>query len=257
MRMQRPLEAERLAADVLKSDRGNALAAQILGRALLMQNRAEEAIVPLERAARRSDDPTVETLLAAALAGVGRSDEALDQLRRTTARRPPFPPAFLEQAVQLGKLGRVEEAIAVLESGLALTPGALDLRMELGFLHLRRNDRARARILFLEVQAAAPERQDVLAALAKVMAMDGEYAAAADIYRRVLGLRPDDAVTRNSLAVCQLELGERETAEANLRAATRDAPQMVGLAIASLASASHGRFFLRPSAVAKFLGIRK
>jgi hypothetical protein len=64
-------------------------------------------------------------------------------------------------------------------------------------------------------------------------------------------------MTRNSLAVCQLELGERETGEANLRAATRDAPQMVGLAIASLASASHGRFFLRPSTVAKFLGIRK
>lgn len=148
MRMQRPLEAERLAADVLKSDRGNALAAQILGRALLMQNRAEEAIVPLERAARRSDDPTVETLLAAALAAIDRSDEALDQLRRTTARRPPFPPAFLEQAVQLSKLGRVEEAIAVLESGLALARGALDLRLELGFLHLKRNDRARARSLF-------------------------------------------------------------------------------------------------------------
>jgi Flp pilus assembly protein TadD len=254
MRMQRPLEAERLAADVLKSDRGNALAAQILGRALLMQNRADEAIVPLERAARRSDDPTVETLLAAALAAVGRSDEALDQLRRTTARRPPFPPAFLEQAVQLGKMGRVEEAIAALESGLALTPEAVDLRMELGFLHLKRNDRAKAHTLFLEVQAAAPERQEVLAAVAKVMAMDGEYAAAADLYRRVLGLRPDDAMTRNSLAVCQLELGERESGEANLRTATRDAPQMVGLAIMSLASASHGRFFLRPSAVAKFLG---
>jgi Flp pilus assembly protein TadD len=256
MRMQRPHEAESLAASVLKSDRGNALAAQILGHALLMQNRAEEAIVPLERAARRSEDPSAETLLAAALAAAGRSDEALAQLRRTTARRPPFPPAFIEHASQLGKLKRLDEAAAVLENGLALTPGAQDLRMELGFLHLKRNDRTKARALFLEVQAAAPERPDVLAALAKVMAMDGEYAAAADIYRRALGLRPDDAMTRNSLAVCQLELGEREAGENNLRAATRDAPQMAGQAITSLASASHGRFFLRPSAVAKFLRIK-
>src|SRR5450755_807505 len=116
MRMQRPLEAERLAADVLKSDRGNALAAQVLGRALLMQNRADEAIVPLERAARRSDDPAIETLLAAALAAAGRSDEALDQLHRTTARRPPYPPAFLEYAGQLAKMGRPDESIAVLEN---------------------------------------------------------------------------------------------------------------------------------------------
>jgi tetratricopeptide (TPR) repeat protein len=256
MRMQRPDEAERLASEVLKSDRGNALAGQILGHALLMQYRADEAIVPLERAARRSDDPASETLLAAALAGAARTDEALEQLRKTAARRPPFPPAFLEQARQLGKLMRVEEAVAVLESGLALTPDAHDLRMELGHLHLKSNHRAKARALFLEVQTAAPERHDVTAALAKVMAMDGEYAAAADIYRHALGLRPDDAMTRNSLAVCQLEMGERDAGEASLRAMTRDAPQMAGLAITSLASASHGRFFLRPSAVAKFLQLK-
>jgi tetratricopeptide (TPR) repeat protein len=256
MRMQRPDEAERLAADILKSDRGNALAAQILGRALLMQNRATEAIVPLERAARRGDDPAVETLLAAALAAAGQGDEAIDRLRRTTARRPPYPPAFLEHAGQLGRAGRSEEAVAVLESGLALAPDALDLRLELGFLHLKANSRVKARALFLEVLAAAPERHDALAALAKVMAQDGEYAAAADIFRRVLGLRPDDAMTRNSLAVCQLEMGERDAGEASLRAATRDAPQMAGQAITSLAAASHGRFFLQPSAVAKFLGIK-
>jgi predicted Zn-dependent protease len=256
IRMQRPDEAERLASEVLKSDRGNALAGQILGHALLMQNRADEAIVPLERAARRSDDPAIETLFAAALAGAARTDEALEQLRRTTARRPPYPPAFLEHARQLAKAGSIDEAIAVLESGLALTPDALDLRLELGQLHLKRNRRAEARALFLDVLAAAPERQDVQAALAKAMAMDGEYGAAADIFRRVLGLRPNDAMTRNSLAVCQLEMGERDAGEASLRAVTRDAPQMAGQAITSLASSSHGRFFLRPSAVAKFLGVK-
>jgi Tfp pilus assembly protein PilF len=257
LRTQHPNEAERLASQVLKSNRGNALAAQILGRALLMQNRADEAIVPLERAARRSDDPAVETLLAAALATAGQSDEALDQLRQTTARRPPFPPAFLEHAGQLAKAGRLDEAIAVLENGIALAPDAVDLRMELGFMHVKRNNRTKARALFLQVLAMAPERHDVFAALAKVMALDGEYAAAADNYRQALGLRPDDAVIRNSLGLCLLEMGERDAGEANLRAAVRGAPQMAGQAITSLASSSHGRFFLRPSAVAKFLRIDK
>lgn len=257
LRMSRPDEAERLAERVLKSDRGNSLAAQVLGRALVMQDRAVEAIVPLERAARRSDDPALDTQLAAALAAAGRIDEALDLFRRTTARRPPFPPAFLELGGQLSRIGRLEEAAAVLEQGLALTPDVLDLQMELGFVHLKRNQRPAARTMFLQVRAAAPERHDALLALAKVIALDGEYADAADLYRRALGLRPDDAVTRNNLASCQLEMGERDLGETSLRAVAGAAPQLAGMAITSLAAASHGRFFLRPSAAAKFLGIEK
>jgi Tfp pilus assembly protein PilF len=253
--MQRPDEAERLAGGVLKANRGNALAAEVLGRALLMQGRADEAIVPLERAARRHDNPAIETLLATALAATERNNEALDQLRQTMARRPPFPPAFLEYAGQLSKTGRLDEAVTVLENGLALTPDAVDLRMELGFVSIKRNDRAKARAMFLQVLTAVPDRHDALVALAKVMVLDGEYAAAADIYRRALGLQPDDSVTRNNLGLCLLEMGQRDAGEASLRAAMHGDPQLAGRAITSLAAASHGRFFLRPSAAAKFLRV--
>jgi len=257
LRMQRFSEAERLALDVLKSNRGNIVAADVLGRALVMQNRADEAIDPLQRAARRSNDPAIETLLAATLAAAGRSDDALEQLRHTTARRPPFPPAFIELGGQLRKIGRLGEGLAVLERGLVLAPDVLDLRMGLGHLHADRNDRAKARALFSQVLAAAPARHDALLALARAMALDGEYAAAADLYRRALGLRPDDAATRVSLGKCLLELGEREAAEATLRAATRGSAQLAGPAIMALAASPHGRFFLRPSTAAKFLHVEK
>ena len=257
LRMQRFSEAERLALDVLKSNRGNIVAADVLGRALVMQNRADEAIDPLQRAARRSNDPAIETLLAATLAAAGRSDDALEQLRQTTARWPPFPPAFIELGGQLRKLGRFDEGLAVLERGLVLAPDVLDLRMGLGHLHADRNDRAKARALFSQVLAAAPARHDALLALARAMALDGEYAAAADLYRRALGLRPDDAATRVSLGKCLLELGEREAAEATLRAATRGSAQLAGPAIMALAASPHGRFFLRPSTAAKFLHVEK
>jgi predicted Zn-dependent protease len=56
--MQRPDEAERITADILKAERANARAAHVHGQALLMQNRAADAIAPLERAARRSGDPS-------------------------------------------------------------------------------------------------------------------------------------------------------------------------------------------------------
>jgi Flp pilus assembly protein TadD len=115
-----------------------------------------------------------------------------------------------------------------------------------------RNDRVRARAVLLEAQTAAPRRPDVQAELARVMVLDGEYSAAADIFRRALALQPGDAMTRTNLASCLLELGERSSAEIQLREAVRAQPHLVGRAIASMASASHGRFFMRPSAAAKF-----
>jgi predicted Zn-dependent protease len=255
--MQRLDEAERLASDVLKSNRGNVVAAHVLGSALLMQNRPVEAIDPLQRAVRRGDDPAIETLLATALTAAGRDEEAFEQLRRTTARRPPFPPAFVELGRQLRNVGRFDEGIAVLESGLALTPDVLELRMGLGHLHLSRNDRARARALFLQVIAAAPARLDALVALGKAMALDGEYAEAADLYRRALALKPDDAAMRINLGKCLLEMGEREAGESTLRAAVRGAAPIAGLAIRALAAAPFGRLFLRPSAAARFLRAEK
>src|SRR5262245_40642969 len=256
LQMRRPDEAERLASEVLKADRGNVAAAQILGRALLVQNRIAEAIIPLEKAARRSEDPAIETLLGGVLASAGRSDEAIAKLRLALTRRPPYPPAFAELGGQLGKLGRIEEAIAVFESGLALTPGVTDLLIGLGHLHLQTNDRARARALFLQVQAAEPRRPDTLSAVANVMALDGEYAAAADLFRRVLALLPIDAMMHYNIGKCLLELGDRDAGEAMLRIAASAGLHMAGRAIEALSAAPHGRFFLRPSAFANFLRVK-
>ncbi|WP_291865241.1 tetratricopeptide repeat protein [Bradyrhizobium sp.] len=253
LRMQRPGEAERIAAEVLKANRGSLRAAQVLGQALLMQNRGAEAIAPLEKAARRSQDPAVETLLGAAFALTGRIDEALGQLGRATARRPPYPPAFLEHGIQLARAGRFAEAIAALESGLAFAPDAVDMQRELAALHLKRNDRGMAREILLQALKVAPDRTDLLSALAQVMLLDGEYAAAAETFRRVVALRPDDAVARAELGRCLLELGQREAGETSIRIATRERPELFGRAIMSLAISARGRFFLRPSAAAKFL----
>ncbi len=52
-------------------------------------------------------------------------------------------------------------------------------------------------------------------------------------------------------------MGERDAGEASLREAMRGAPHMAGQAITTLAAASHGRFFLRPSAASKFLRVEK
>src|ERR1700687_5751136 len=156
LQMRQFAEAEQLAVEARNASRTDAAAASILARALIAQNRGGEAIAPLEKAARRSSDANIETLLGAALGSDGAGAEAIEQLRRTTARRPPFTPAFQELAGQLAKAGRVDEAIAVVESGLALAPETIELQLDLARLHLNRNERGKARAILLQAREAAP-----------------------------------------------------------------------------------------------------
>jgi tetratricopeptide (TPR) repeat protein len=253
LRMQRFAEAEQLASEILKASRTDTAAADLLARALMAQNRSDEAIPVLEKAARRSGDPALETLLGAALGGGGRRNEAIDQLRRTTARRPPFLPAFQELAGQLAKAGRHDEAISAIENAIALAPQIVDLQLDLARLHLQRNARSEALAILLKAREAAPGRADILTALARTQFLDGDYASAADAYRHALALRPDDATTRADLAASLLEMNDRDAAETNLRTAFRGRPQMLGRATYALVQSSHGRFFFRHSAFAKFL----
>jgi tetratricopeptide (TPR) repeat protein len=253
LRMQRFAEAEQLASELLRASRTDRAGLVILARALLAQNRAEEAVAPLERAARRGADAEIETLLGASLGGVGRGADAIDQLRQAITRRPVFLPAFHELAGQLARSGEVDDAIGVLDDALKIAPGSAHVQLDLARLHMLRNERQRARVLLAAAREAAPANSDVLIELARVMLLDGEYAGAADVYRQALAQRPDDSLTRAELAAALLELGDRGAGEATLQAVFRGRPQMFGRSTHAMAASSHGRFFFRPSAAARFL----
>jgi tetratricopeptide (TPR) repeat protein len=251
---QRPDEAERIAAAVLKREPLHPVAAGILGRAMMLQNRAAEAVPVLEQAARRGNDSAVETQFADALVATGCRDVALAQLRRTMTRRPAFLPSFVMYARYTAETtGGYADAIAALQQGLAIFPGAWELQNELALQHIKTNDRAQARAVLSQALGGAPQHPFLLMTLGQVLYLDGDYAAAADAYQRVLAVNPGDAAARKNLGSCRLEMGERAAGEAELHAAVRAAPQLAGHAIAALALASHGRFFLRLSAAMDFL----
>lgn len=244
--------AAELAREVVAANPRDAVAAQTLGHALLIDDRPREAVDALRAPTALSQDPAIETLFARALARAGQREAALDELRRTTRRRPAFALAFLELGELLAQAGRFDEAQAVFAEGLALAPGAAVLRVGHGHLCLKLNDRALARAEFEAVRRAAPQRFDATAGLALALELDGDYRGAADLYRSALALRPYP-LTQIRLGRCLLELGEREAGEAELKAAAGEAAQAAGLAIAALAAAPRGRLFLKPSAAAGFL----
>jgi Tfp pilus assembly protein PilF len=149
--------------------------------------------------------------------------------------------------------GAYADAIAALHQGLAIFPGAWELLNELALQHIKTNDRATARAVLSQALAGTPGHPFLLMTLGQVLYLEGEYAAAADAYQRVLTVNPADAAARKNLGTCRLEMGERAAGEADLHAAVSAAPQLAGHAIAALALASHGRFFLRHSAATEFL----
>jgi tetratricopeptide (TPR) repeat protein len=166
---------------------------------------------------------------------------------------PTDPQTILRQGEALSAAGRLDQAVAIFEQGLRAFPAADGFRISLGYLRLRLNDPGAARAMFEHVRTAAPGRQDAMVGLAQVLDLEGDHAAAADLYRRALAIRPDNAGARIALGKCLLELGERDAGEAELRRVAEHAPELAGPVLSALAASPRGRFFLRPSAGRDFL----
>jgi tetratricopeptide (TPR) repeat protein len=250
---QRPQEAERLAGDLLKADPRHARALHLFGCALLMQGRAEDAIAPLESAARGRHDAEIDTQLAAALRQTERHDEALSRLKRATKRQPPYAPAFRELGSLLVFMERYDEAIEALNRGVAVAPMMPDLSIQLGYALLSQRNCADAKVAFARALSIVPNSPDALYGMAKALQEVGGNQAAADYFRRYLMTAPGDEAAWLSLGHCLLELGQLDAGYECFRTAARGDPRRYGNALNSLAAAARGRFWLRPSEAARFM----
>jgi tetratricopeptide (TPR) repeat protein len=250
---KRPEEAQRIAEEVLRCEPRQARAAHILGCALLMQNRPCDAIAPLEAAARGRNNSEVETQLAIALLQTGRHEDALWHLKRIIRRTPPDANAFLAFGHLLLFMGRHDEAIEVLRRGVAIAPMMPEMLIQLGYALLERRAYSDAKTTFSQALTIAPTSAEALFGLGKAHYMIGEFETAADCFRRSLINRPDDYNTWLNLGHSLLRFGPREAGYECFRAAARGDPKRYGKALTSLAAASRGRAFLKPSAAARFL----
>jgi tetratricopeptide (TPR) repeat protein len=250
---QNPSEAQRIAGDILKAEPRHAQALYVLGGALLMQGRAEEAITSLETAARGRHDPAMDTQLAIALRQAGRPDDALARLKRTTKRHPAFAPALHELGRLLVAMERYDEAIEVLSRGVEIAPMMPQLSIQLGYALLSRRMCVEAKVAFARALDVSPGSADALFGIAKAHRKLGENEAAAEYFQRSLMSKSDDQAAWLSLGHCLLELGRSEAGIECFRAAARGDPRHYGNALSSLVASARGRFWLKPSAANQFL----
>jgi Flp pilus assembly protein TadD len=249
----RPQEAQRIAQQILKIEPRHAKGLHVLGCALLMQDRAAEAVAPLEEAARASRDPETETLLAIALRRIGRNEDALSRLKRTIKRRPPFGAAFHELGYLLFSMKRHDEAIEVLSRAHELLPMMPQLSILLGDVFLACRNFEGAKTYFTRALNVSFNSSDAMHGLATAHWRLCEYQAAADLFRRCLTHKPDNTSTWLSLGHCLLELGQFDAGYDCFRTAARGDPKCYASALASLINSGRSRFWLKPSAAERFL----
>ena len=249
---QRPGEAERISAEVLRVDPRNARALHIFGCAVLMQGRAADAIAPLEAAARIRHDPEIDMQLAAALRQAGRVDDALSRLRRAIKRQPPYPKAFYELGCALASTKHYDEAAEVFERGRDIAPMVAEFSTQLGRVFLERREFANAKHAFARAREISPASHDALSGMALAHQGAGEHDKAADYFRRCLAAKPDPGTWLN-LGRCLLRLGQLDEGYDCFRFAVRGDPKRYGNALGMLTKSARGRFWLKPSAAARFL----
>jgi thioredoxin-like negative regulator of GroEL len=85
------------------------------------------------------------------------------------------------------------------------------------------------------------------------MIRERDFAAGADVFRALVNADPNNAKARIGLANCLLGLRQDDAAYSSLRAASERGPEVQGRSLRMLVTSARGKFWLRPSAAAKFL----
>lgn len=138
-------EAEAVLQEVAVQDPNHGAARYSLARVQYLRGRFVEARSNLREAARLGEpEARVEYLHGLIAQEENRHEAALGHLRRATASDPQFEPAWTATGVLLLKMGRLEEAKAVLDRAVRLAPGGAEARYQRGRVHLALGRQAEA-----------------------------------------------------------------------------------------------------------------
>ena len=99
-----------------------------------------------------------------------------------------------ERAHQLYNEGQYDEALRVLNEGLALYPNAVELHVGVGYAQLAREEFAWARRSFEDALVLEPEHEDGLAGLGEALLKLGQHEAALRCFHRTLELGYGDDI---------------------------------------------------------------
>ncbi len=160
----------------------------------------------LARAARDRSPNEVRILVLEGMAwsGLHQDAEALAVFRSAIALSPDYVPA-LAAAAQIEYREGKPEATAHLEHLLALRPEEPTAHAMLGALAWKKSDCATAVKHFQQAQAVIASQPDALREYGSCLVKRKQPEEAADVFRKLIALRPEDRRARYTLAVALID----------------------------------------------------
>lgn len=156
---------------------------------------------------QRAGEPDLMHLLGLALHLQGRSDEALPWMERATAQRPDSADMQVNLGEVLRALQRWPQAEAALQRGLALEPGNAEALNNLGLVLQARGRWAEAEQRYRAALAVRTDHAETLNNLGTLLQELGRSDEAEQCYRDVLARQPQHRNALNNLATIVKEAG--------------------------------------------------
>lgn len=144
-----------------------------------------------------------------------------------------------ERAHQLYDAGEYEQALSVLDEGLALYPNAIELHVGVGYARLAREEFAWAKRAFGHALKLDPDHEDGLGGLGETMLRIGREEEAQRLFRRTIDLGyADDVELMMQIGRALFREGLAEESREYFELAIRQAPESAE-ALSLLAYAQH------------------
>ena len=164
--------------------------------------------------------------LGAALADMGKPDEAIPEYRRVLDLRPDDAVARNSLGAALQSLGKTDEAIAEYRQVLTLRPDYLDASYNLGSALLSEDKGGEAAAQFQAVVKAKPRDGDAHANLARALALAGNMTEAAREFETAVHLEPQNADAHYGLGRVYAARSDLARAAAEFEDALRINPRL-------------------------------
>jgi tetratricopeptide (TPR) repeat protein len=253
-------EAERAALDVINQDPGDYEARCVHIEALIGLDRLTEAAAAA-RDLIDSDpqDPIPHAYLGIALSAMSDFDDAVAALAHAHQLLPDNSPIRIELARALRASERADEAIRVLDEGIAQDPSDIDLRLLRAECAFDRDDLDAAAVQVVAVAGLDPSQAPWLR-LSRAMVSQDDFRRALSAADQQLVIRPGDPEALGLRGAILVDLGELDEGIAALQtsADSDSAPDTLGnLARALLLRGADGDYAQAEELARRLIGVEE
>lgn len=155
-----------------------------------------------------------------------------------------FVRAYFGRAAALAELGRLDEALASAEIGVSLAPREPDSYVSRAYVHVARKTMVLAKADLAQALTLDPNFVPALGALAELTYKDGQLETALGYYERILAAMPGDPGVLNNQCYLQAELGRLDAALENCEASIAAGANEVNLDSRGFVHLKRGDFTL-------------